>query len=108
MALLIISEVQQFSQANGTAKRTVQKIKQMLKKERDPYLAMLACRSSPQHGQYSPAELLMGGMLKATILIHSDSLQQALLIMIHSRLVIMPKRFRVNENQDYNKKVQLL
>ena len=80
----------------------------MLKKESGPYLAMLAYRSSPQHGQYSPAELLMGGKLKATILIHSDSLQPALLIMIHSRLVTMPKRFRVKENQNNNKKVQLL
>ena len=108
MALLIISEVQQFSQANGTAKRTVQKIKQMLKKESDPYLAMLTYRSSPQHGQYSPAKLSMGRKLKATILIHSDSLEPALLVIIHLKLVIMPKRFCVKENQDNNKKVQLL
>ena len=63
MVLLMFPAAQQFSQANGTAKRTVQKLKQMPKKESDPYLAMSTYRSSPQHGQYSPAKLLMGRKL---------------------------------------------
>ena len=53
-----------FPQAIGAAERAVHTIKQMLKKEIDPYLAKSANRYSPQHGQYSPAELPMGRKLK--------------------------------------------
>ena len=46
-------------QGNGEAERGVQAIKNLLKKEGDPYLALLASRSTPFEIGYSPSELLM-------------------------------------------------
>ena len=57
-----------FPQSNGEAERAVKIIKEMLKKNDDPYLAILAYRTTPiQGGQYSPAELLMNRMLRTTL-----------------------------------------
>ena len=57
----------QFPQANGAAERAVCIIKDLLNKNDDPYLAILAYRSTPLENGYSPAELLMGRKLRTTI-----------------------------------------
>ena len=57
----------QFPQANGAAERAVRTIKELLNKNDDPYLAILAYRSTPLENGYSPAELLMGRKLRTTI-----------------------------------------
>ena len=62
-----------YPRANGAAERAVQTIKNMFKKEDNPYLAMLAYRTSPQN-KYSPAELLMGRKLRTTVDVHPDLL----------------------------------
>ena len=56
-----------YPQANGTAERAVKIVKQLLKKNQDPYLAMLAYRSTPLENGYSPAELLMGQKIHTTL-----------------------------------------
>ena len=60
-----------FSQSNGEAERTVQTVKQLLKKANvagtDPYLAMLSYRSTPLSCGYSPAQLLMGRHLRSPL-----------------------------------------
>ena len=48
-----------FPQSNGEAERAVKTVKAMLKKSEDPYLAMLAYRSTPLQNGFSPSELLM-------------------------------------------------
>ena len=45
--------------SNGEAERAVQTVKSILKKGGDPYLALLAYRTTPLHNGYSPSELLM-------------------------------------------------
>lgn len=67
-----------YPRANGAAERAIQTVKKMLTKENDPYLAMLAYRSSPQLGSYSPAELLMGRKLRTTVITHPDNLKPTL------------------------------
>ena len=56
-----------FPQSNGEAERTVGIIKSLLKKEGDPYLALLAYRSTLLAVGFSPAELLMSRKLHSTI-----------------------------------------
>ena len=56
-----------YPQANGEAVRAVRTIKGLLKKNADPYLALLMYRSSPLQNGLSPSELLMGRKLKTTL-----------------------------------------
>ena len=56
-----------FPQSNGEAERAVGIIKSLLKKEGDPYLALLAYRSTLLAVGFSPAELLMSRKLRSTI-----------------------------------------
>jgi hypothetical protein len=54
-------------QSNREAKGVVQKVKNLLKKAADPYLALLAYRSTPLQNGFSPAQLLMRQQLHATV-----------------------------------------
>ena len=56
-----------YSQSNGEVERAVQTVKNILQKEKDKELAILAYRSTPLSTGYSPAELLMGRKLQNTI-----------------------------------------
>ncbi len=57
-----------FPQSNGEAERAVGTIKSLLKKSDDPYKALLAYRTTPLQIGYSPSELLMGCVLRSTVL----------------------------------------
>ena len=56
-----------FPQSNGESERAVQTVKNLLKKAEDPYLALLAYRTTPLKNGFSPAELLMGRRLRTTV-----------------------------------------
>ena len=56
-----------FPQSNGEAERAVKTIKNLLKKKGDPYLALLAYRTTPLETGYSPAELLMSRIPRTNI-----------------------------------------
>ena len=56
-----------FPQSNSEAERAVKTIKQILAKNTDPYLGLLAYRSTPLENGYSPSELLMGRKLRTMI-----------------------------------------
>ena len=54
-------------EGNGEAERGVQIVKNLLKKAQDPYLALLAYRSTPLEVGYSPSQLLMSRCLRTTV-----------------------------------------
>ena len=58
-------------QASGKAEKAVQTIKQLLKKNKDPYLALLMYRATPLQNGLSPSEL-MGRKLKTWVAIFSQ------------------------------------
>ena len=67
-----------YQQSNGAAERAVQMIKSITKKEDDPYLGLLAYRSSPLGNRVSPGELLMGRKLRSTVPAHPNVSQPKL------------------------------
>merc|ERR1712240_210912 len=52
---------------NGKAERAVQTIKNLMKKEEDPFLALLNYRSTPLECGKSPAELMMNRQIRNRI-----------------------------------------
>ena len=64
-----------YPQSNGLAERAVGTVQRMLTKSEDPYLALLAYRTTPLGNGYSPSELLMGRRLQSTLAIVSDELK---------------------------------
>ncbi|KAL0161013.1 hypothetical protein M9458_044738, partial [Cirrhinus mrigala] len=69
-----ITSSPRFAQSNGEAERHVQTVKHLLDKAKDPYLAMLAYRTTPLPNGYSPAQLLMGQRLRTPIPQHHSLL----------------------------------
>ena len=49
-----------YPQSNGLAERMVQTVKRLLKKSKDPYLALLNYRTTPGRDTASPASLIFG------------------------------------------------
>ena len=66
-----------YPQSNGEAERAVQTVKNLLKKEGDPYLALLSYRSTPLKCGFSPSELLMARKLRTNVSITRESLKPA-------------------------------
>ena len=71
----------EFPQSNGAAERAVRTVKEIWRKslaaKEDPYLAMLAYRTTPLQNGYSPAELLMS-RLRSTVPQLPENLKPAL------------------------------
>jgi len=64
--------------SNGEAERAVRTIKNLLSKSEDPYVALLAYRTTPIQCGYSPAELLMNRQLCPSVPIAPSQLKPAI------------------------------
>ena len=56
-----------YPRANGEVERSVLMVKALLRKNEDPYQALLAYRSTPLQNGFSPSELLMGRRLRTKV-----------------------------------------
>ena len=64
-----------YPRSNGQAERTVQTVKNMIKKSKNPCMALLVYRTTPLEGiGYSPSELLMGRRLNTRLPTHVELL----------------------------------
>ena len=60
-------------------------MKTLLRKNEDPYLALLTYRNAPLANGYSPAQLLMGRHLRSTVPAHADTLKPSIPDALHLR-----------------------
>ena len=93
-----------YAQSNGLAERTVKMVKHVLKKAQqtntDPHLALLPLRNTPVTGmEFSPAQMLMGRVLRSTLPTSSTILQPAVPKDVHSTLQSLQTR----QQQYYNR-----
>ena len=63
----VVTSSPRFPSANGAAERAVQTFKNLMKKNNDPYIALLAYRCTPLANGFSPAEKLFGRKLCSNV-----------------------------------------
>ena len=56
-----------YARSNGCAENAVKQFKLLMKKNDDPYLALLTYRTTPQHNGLSPSEMCMGRRLRTQL-----------------------------------------
>ena len=62
-----ITSSPRFPQSNGMAERAVRTVKELLRKNEDPYLAFLSYRTAPLFNGFSPSQLLMSRRLRTRV-----------------------------------------
>ena len=73
-------------------------VKNLLEKGDDPYIALMAYRSTPLENGYSPSELLMGRKLRTTI----PMITEQLLPSIPPKFLVKGKEVMIREQQQKN------
>lgn len=96
-----ISSSPKYPQSNGLAESGVKLMKNILKKNEDPHLGLLAYRNTPLECGASPAQLLMGRNLRETLPVTNIYLQPKL--PNHEGVKEHMKREKVKQAAQYNR-----
>lgn len=97
-----------YPQANGEAERAVQTAKNILRKNANPYLGLLAYRSAPIHNGKTPSQILMSRMLKTTLPSVRENLEPSVVNKEQFRDSEEKYRQKFAENYDKRHKVVAL
>ena len=62
-----VTSSSRYPRSNGCAENAVKQFKSLLKKNGDPYLALLTYRATPQHNGLSPSEMCMGRRIRTQL-----------------------------------------
>ena len=86
-----------YPQANGEAERVVQLVKQLWRKEEDPYLALMSYLSTPIKVGYSPDQLLMSRNIRSLLPVSTEELSPKL----PDTYIVRGKDRKVKKKQRY-------
>ena len=84
-----------YPRGNGEAERGVKTVKELLRKSDEPYLALLAYRSTPVTNGYSPAELLMKRILRTNVRISREA-------RVSDKNLLLEREEELRRKQKYN------
>ncbi|XP_046396811.1 uncharacterized protein K02A2.6-like [Ischnura elegans] len=107
----VVTSSPYYPKSNGLAEAAVKTVKNILAKERDPWLGFLAYRASPMESGYSPAELLMGRKLRTTLPFHPTKLNPkwpSLTVLRDKNKVIAERQKRNYDRRHRTKELPLL
>ena len=90
--------------ANGEAERAVCTVKEILKKNEDPYLGLLSYRSTPLQNGLAPCELLMSRQLKTQLPALPKTLQPKLRINDLVKLKQKEELYRTNQQRNHDQR----
>ena len=89
--------------ANGEAERCIKTVKEIFKKNNDPYLGLLTYRTTPLQNGLSPAELLMGRKLRTQLPMLPSKLENRSLNNTQ-KIDEREKRYRENQAEYFNRR----
>lgn len=82
-----------YSQSNGQVERMIGTVKKIIKKARDPYLALLEYRNTPFKGlKYSPAQMINNRRLRSKLPVSTEALKPEVPNDAHTQLLHLQNR----------------
>ena len=83
---IYVTSSPRYPQSNGEAERAIQIVKNLLRKNKDPCMALLPYCNAPRANGYSPAQLLMSRQLRSTVPAHAETLKPSIPDALHLRV----------------------
>lgn len=93
-----------YARGNGEVERAVRTVKDILKKNDDPYLGFLAYRTAPLHNGLAPCELLMNRQLRTQLPTFPDNLQPNLRLKDLAKLDAKEELYRSNQKSNHDRR----